>query len=156
MQYYLDFMCPLGPMTAAEEDGALIALDFGLKPPFGAQRKETPLLLETKKQIEEYFAGSRRAFTLTLAPRGTDFQKRVWQALQTIPYGETRSYRQIAAQAGSPQAMRAVGGANHANPISIIIPCHRVIGADGSMTGYGGGLDKKEALLRLEREGAPA
>lgn len=156
MQYYLDFMSPLGPMTAVQEDGALVLLDFGLHQPAGAQRKETDLLKETKKQITEYFGGSRRLFSLPLKPMGSDFQLKVWQALQTIPYGETRSYRDIALQVGSPKGMRAVGGANHRNPISIVIPCHRVIGADGSLTGYGGGLDKKEALLKLEQENSQA
>lgn len=156
MQYYLDLMSPLGPMTAVQEDGALVLLDFGLHQPAGAQRKETDLLKETKKQIAEYFGGSRRLFSLPLKPMGSEFQLKVWQALQTIPYGETRSYRDIALQVGSPKGMRAVGGANHRNAISIVIPCHRVIGADGSLTGYGGGLDKKEALLKLEQENSQA
>ncbi len=101
-------------------------------------------------QLREYFAGTRRTFSLHLHPKGTDFQKSVWQALQRIPYGETRSYADLAAAIGRPTAVRAVGLANGANPLPIVIPCHRVIGKDGSLTGYGGGLAVKEALLRLE------
>ncbi len=105
---------------------------------------------EAKQQLKEYFAGERRAFDLPLDIYGTDFQQAVWNALMTIPYGETRSYRDIADQVGSPKAVRAVGGANHQNPLSIIIPCHRVIGASGALVGYGGGLDCKRYLLKLE------
>ena len=100
----------------------------------------------------EYFAGKRQQFDLPLRPEGTPFRQQVWQALLSIPYGQTRSYRDIAASVGAPRAVRAVGGANHHNPISIIIPCHRVIGADGSLRGYGGGTAIKTALLALERE----
>ena len=101
-------------------------------------------------QLEEYFAGTRREFDLELSPHGTEFQMQVWSALRTIGYGETRSYGQLAAQVGRPKASRAVGLANGRNPISIIVPCHRVIGADGSLTGYGGGLENKKILLDLE------
>lgn len=152
MDYYMVISTPLGPMTAVERDGSLIHLDFGQLAPQGASLSQSPLLLSTAGQITEYFAGTRRTFDLPLAPLGTDFQKKVWSALATIPYGETRSYRDIAIQIGHPKAFRAVGGANHNNPISIITPCHRVIGASGSLTGYGGGLDKKEALLSIEQE----
>jgi methylated-DNA-[protein]-cysteine S-methyltransferase len=110
------------------------------------------LLVETEHQFREYFEGKRRTFSLTLHFRGTAFQKRVWQALQTIPYGETRSYGQIAAQIGRASAARAVGAANGRNPISIIAPCHRVVGSDGKLTGFAGGLDIKERLLALEAE----
>ena len=150
MEHYVWISTPMGTMTAVEEDGALIRLDFGKNEPEGAEYGETDLLKETLRQMGEYFSGTRREFTLPLAPRGTAFQMKVWNALSAIPYGQTRSYRDIALHAGSPSATRAVGGANHRNPISIIIPCHRVIGANGSLTGYGGGLDKKEALLALE------
>jgi len=105
---------------------------------------------EAERQLGEYFAGERRTFQLELRPQGTAFQRAVWQALETIPYGETRSYGAIAAQIGRPRACRAVGMANHCNPISIMIPCHRVVGASGRLTGYGGGLERKEYLLRLE------
>ena len=102
------------------------------------------------RQLDEYFAGRRQRFELPLAPRGTAFQQAVWQALQRIPYGQTSSYSALAAQIGRPRAVRAVGAANGANPIALIIPCHRVIGRDGSLTGYAGGLARKALLLRLE------
>lgn len=151
MTQTLYFESPLGLMMAQEQDGAIIALDFIKSPQPDDAAAQTPLLLEAKKQVLEYFAGHRRYFDLPLAPRGTPFQQKVWQALRAIPYGQTRSYGQIASQVGNPRAGRAVGGANHRNPISLIQPCHRVIGANGRLTGYGGGLDKKEALLALER-----
>lgn len=134
-----------------EEEGALTGLYFGrLSRP--GEEGPTALLEETARQLREYFAGQRREFSLPLSPRGTAFQRQVWEALCTIPYGETRSYGEIARQIGSPKACRAVGMANHRNPISIVIPCHRVVGAHGTLTGYGGGLAAKEFLLRLERE----
>lgn len=105
---------------------------------------------EATRQLDAYFTGSRRQFTLSLDLRGTDFQRRVWQLLCQIPYGETRSYGEIARSLGSPGASRAVGRANGTNPVAIVVPCHRVIGADGSLTGYGGGLARKQALLDLE------
>lgn len=104
------------------------------------------------KQLREYFEGKRRDFNLPLEPQGTAFQKKVWAALSEIPYGETRSYKDIAERVGSPKGFRAVGGANHNNPISIIIPCHRVIAAGGGLGGYGGGLETKTLLLELERK----
>lgn len=110
------------------------------------------------RQLDEFFEGSRTRFELLLAPAGTPFQRRVWDALRRIPYGETMSYRALAARIGKPRAVRAVGGANGRNPIAIVIPCHRVIGADGRLVGYGGGLDRKRALLELETRttgGAP-
>ncbi|EPJ76445.1 MULTISPECIES: methylated-DNA--[protein]-cysteine S-methyltransferase [Pseudomonas] len=109
-----------------------------------------PLLKETERQLLEYFAGQRRRFELELDFAGTDFQIRVWHALLTIPFGETRSYRDIAVQIGQPTAVRAVGAANGRNPISIIAPCHRVIGSSGSLTGFAGGLAAKQLLLSLE------
>lgn len=112
---------------------------------------ETPLLRQAASQLDEYFQGRRRVFDLPLAPQGTVFEQDVWKALQTIPYGETRSYADIARQVGSPSACRAVGRANGWNPISIIIPCHRVIGANGKLTGYAGGLTIKQYLLELEQ-----
>jgi methylated-DNA-[protein]-cysteine S-methyltransferase len=110
-----------------------------------------PTLRVAESQLGEYFRGERRRFDLPLAFAGTDFQKRVWQALLTIPYGETRSYGEIACQIGAPKAVRAVGAANGRNPISIVAPCHRVIGASGSLTGFAGGLEAKRFLLALER-----
>lgn len=141
---------PIGTLTLAEEDGALTKLLFEECEPSG---ERTALLNEAARQLEEYFAGRRRAFELPLNPAGTPFQKKVWKALRDIPYGETRSYGDIARAVDSPKAFRAVGMANHNNPVSIIIPCHRVIGSDGSLTGYGGGLDKKIYLLQLEGVG---
>ena len=116
--------------------------------------EETPLLAEARRQLTEYAQGKRREFSLPLSLHGTPFQKKIWAALQTIPYGETRTYGQIAAQTGNPKASRAVGMANHNNPVAIIVPCHRVIGAGGKLTGYAGGLDKKERLLELEMIGS--
>lgn len=112
---------------------------------------ETPLIKEAKRQLTEYFQGKRKDFDLPLETKGTAFQKSVWEALRIIPYGETWSYKQVAEAVNSPKAYRAVGMANNKNPISIIIPCHRVIGANGKMVGYGGGLHIKEYLLNLER-----
>ena len=112
----------------------------------------TPLLAECARQLDAYFAGQLTAFDLPLHMAGTPFRMKVWQALCAIPYGETRSYGDLARMIGQPGASRAVGGANHHNPICIIVPCHRVIGADGSLTGYGEGLDMKEYLLELERK----
>ena len=111
------------------------------------------LTLQAARELDEYFAGTRRDFTVPLDMRGTGFQKRAWQALCGIPYGETRSYGQQAAMLGNPQAGRAVGLANGSNPVSIIVPCHRVVGSNGKLTGYGGGLHRKQALLDLERAG---
>ena len=115
-----------------------------------AEDSSHPVLVETERQLKEYFAGQRKAFTLKLDLEGTDFQRKVWNALLTIPFGETRSYGQIAKQIGSPRAVRAVGAANGRNPVSIIAPCHRVIGSTGALTGFGGGLDCKARLLALE------
>ncbi|WP_434672790.1 methylated-DNA--[protein]-cysteine S-methyltransferase [Pseudomonas sp. R1-15] len=114
------------------------------------QDSDHPTLKETERQLLEYFSGQRRRFELELDFAGTDFQERVWQALLTIPFGETRSYRDIAIQIGQPTATRAVGAANGRNPISIIAPCHRVIGTSGSLTGFAGGLAAKQFLLSLE------
>lgn len=114
--------------------------------------EETVLIKRAFDQLQEYFAGSRQTFDLPLSDEtGTEFQKSVWQALLAIPYGETRSYKQVAEFIGNPKAVRAVGMANNRNPISIFVPCHRVIGADGKLVGYGGGLDIKEKLLHLEK-----
>jgi len=104
-----------------------------------------------KRQLEEYFAGKRTTFDVSLAPEGAPFEREVWRALEEIPYGETVSYGEIARRVGQPTAARAVGTANGHNPIAVIVPCHRVIGADGSLTGYGGGLERKRLLLELER-----
>jgi methylated-DNA-[protein]-cysteine S-methyltransferase len=115
-----------------------------------SENKKHPVLQETEKQLTEYFAGKRNRFSVKLDPKGTVFQNKVWKALLTIPFGETRSYGQIASQIGNAKAVRAVGAANGKNPISIIVPCHRVIGASGHLTGFAGGLGTKEHLLTLE------
>ena len=123
-------------------------------PPSEYSRKETPLHRKAAEQLREYFDGKRKVFDLPLAPVGTEFQMRCWDALLEVPYGETRSYGDIARAAGSPKGFRAVGMANNRNPIAIIIPCHRIIGSDGKLVGYGGGLDIKVFLLELERKNA--
>lgn len=121
-----------------------------VKPRGDVESPRHPVLVETERQLREYFAGRRQAFDLTIDFVGTPFQRRVWNALLTIPFGETRSYGQIAKQVGRPSASRAVGAANGRNPVSIVAPCHRVIASTGALTGFGGGLDVKERLLRLE------
>lgn len=140
---------PVGRLRIAHDDVGLTRVDFtdaALRPP------ATPLLQEATRQLEAYFASRLTAFDLPLHLQGTPFQLRCWQALTTIPYGETISYGEQAKRTGSAKAVRAVGGANHRNPVSIIVPCHRVIGADGSLTGYGGGLAVKRWLLAHEQE----
>lgn len=144
------YQTQLGEITMAENGEALTALLFGSRPPQGAGMEETPLLKKTHGQLEEYLAGERRRFELPLAPGGTPFEREVWEKLLEIPYGETCTYGEIAARLGRPGASRAVGMANHRNPIAIIIPCHRVIGKNGALTGYAGGLKIKERLLSLE------
>jgi methylated-DNA-[protein]-cysteine S-methyltransferase len=147
---------PVGSLSLVATDRALVALVWRReghgRVPFDSAVDNSghPVLRETLRQLREYFAGTRRAFDLALEFRGTEFQRRVWSALLTSPYGETRTYRQIAEQIGSPTAVRAVGAANGRNPISIIAPCHRVIGMNGDLTGFGGGLDAKAHLLALE------
>lgn len=141
---------PVGPLTLEEKGGKLSGVFFGEKN--GSERNQnSEVLKEAQKQLTEYFQGKRSRFDLPLQLEGTSFRKQVWQALQQIPYGQTISYGQLAKKIGNPRAVRAVGGANHHNPISIIIPCHRVIGADGGLTGYGGGLEIKRFLLELEK-----
>lgn len=142
------YRSPLGLIELREENGYITGLNFSDESECGSS---SPLLLEAELQLDEYFAGIRRDFELPIKLSGTDFQKKVWSALCTIPYGETRSYGEIAVLSGSPKAARAVGMANNKNPVSIIVPCHRVIGADGNMVGYGGGIDKKVFLLELEK-----
>lgn len=142
---------PIGKIGIAEEDGALTRLSFLTEPPAGTALEETPLIARCKAELGEYFAGQRKDFDLPLCPKGTDFQQRVWAALREIPYGETRTYGEIAAAVGNPKAARAVGMANNRNPIAVIVPCHRVVGSGGKLVGYAGGLDKKEFLLELER-----
>lgn len=138
-------------MGLAGENGALIQIYLPNQPTPRIAEHETPVLSEGRRQLAEYFAGKRRIFDLPLDLRGTEFRKKVWGALLGIPYGETITYGELARQVGNAKAVRAVGQANHHNPISIIVPCHRVVGAGGALTGYGGGLALKEKLLELER-----
>lgn len=142
---------PIGLLTIEETDGAITALRFGgetVSPP------PTPLLQRAAQQLTEYFAARRRRFDLPLRPQGTAFQQAAWSALCDIPYGQTRTYAQQAAAIGNPKACRAVGMANHCNPLPLFIPCHRVIGAGGKLTGYAGGLAVKRFLLELEQASA--
>ena len=149
--FFYDY--PIGGIGIAQCSDAISRVSFcgGKKGFDGYTVVETPLIKKAASQLAEYFAGRRRKFDLPLSPEGTEFQRSVWQALQSIPFGETRSYGNIAAQIGNPKACRAVGMANNRNPIVIIIPCHRVIGQDGSLTGYGGGIDIKQYLLDMEK-----
>lgn len=137
---------PLGRMYFSGDDRYITGLSFGEV----SDENPSPVLWEGERQLAEYFAGKRTAFDLPLQPEGTDFQKSVWQALTEIPYGETATYGEIAAKIGNPKACRAVGMANNRNPIAVIVPCHRVVGAKGDLTGYAAGLDKKDFLLKLE------
>lgn len=142
---------PAGRIGIAEEDGSLTRVTFCTEPPAGAALEETPLIARCKAELDAFFAGERKEFDLPLHLKGTAFQQKVWAALLEIPYGETRTYGEIAAAIGSPKAARAVGMANNRNPVSILVPCHRVIGSNGKLVGYGGGLDKKAFLLELEQ-----
>jgi methylated-DNA-[protein]-cysteine S-methyltransferase len=151
-KYLLNVETSIGRIGLVE-NGAAISNVFlrSEKAPPDMKEHATPLLRRAAKQLKEYLSGQRICFDLPLQPEGTEFQRAVWKALQLIPYGETRSYRDIAEQINHPKACRAVGMANNRNPIAIIIPCHRVIGADGSLVGYGGGLKLKQQLLNLEK-----
>lgn len=153
MTFFWCYDSPFGDYTAAEDGTGICALYFGRRPVSGEWvQKETPLLKKAARQMEEYFSGSRKQFELPLSLAGTPFQLADWAALQTIPYGQTRYYQQIAEQLGNPKACRAVGLANNRNPVAVIVPCHRVLGKDGKLVGYAGGLSIKEGLLKLERE----
>lgn len=151
---------PVGTLTLIASDQGLAAILWENDLPTRVRLEpripipDHPILIQTKQQLKEYFAGQRSSFSLPLHFTGTDFQKKVWHALLTIPFGETRSYSQIAQQIGAPKAMRAVGAANGKNPISIIAPCHRVIGSTGKLTGFAGGLKAKAYLLGIEKEAA--
>ena len=144
-----EYLSPIGPLWLCSDADAVTGLHFTRQD--GQAGELLPLHQAAAEQLEAYFAGKRTAFSLPLRPAGTAFQLAVWQALREIPYGETRSYGEIAAAVGNPKAARAVGMANNRNPISILIPCHRVMGADGKLAGYAGGIEKKEFLLHLEK-----
>ena len=158
MSAYCFVGSPIGRLMLCSDGAALTGLYMepsGDQPSPEAWREdpEVPPLREAAKQLDEYFSGKRRQFELPLQLRGTEFQRRVWNALTKIPFGETRSYSHLARDIGNPSACRAVGLANGRNPIAVIVPCHRVIGADGSLTGFGGGLPRKQWLLRHEGSG---
>lgn len=145
------YRSPIGVIEIAGTDQGLAALNFVRRGPRGEFRPALELE-QALAQIDEYFCGKRKKFTLALSLEGTEFQKKAWQQLLRIPYGKTATYAEVAAAIGRPEAVRAVGQANHRNPISIIIPCHRVIGSDGRLVGYGGGLWRKEWLLAHEQK----
>ena len=151
MNYRCEIKTDLGTMTLIETENKISHISFSIMEKLlEIPIKKTMLLEKAEQQILEYFEGKRQNFSLPIAPEGTAYQKKVWKALQNIPYGQTRSYGEIAKEIGQCHAVRAVGNANHNNPIAIVIPCHRVIGANGKLTGYYSGIDKKEFLLKLE------
>lgn len=149
MKYGYLYKTPVGELWIYEEEGCVTNLTTNRLA--GFEESETSLLKEVARQLDEYFAKKRTVFDLPLKPKGTDFQKQVWEALIAIPSGETRTYKEIAVSIGNPKASRAVGMANNRNPIMIVIPCHRVIGANGKLVGYAGGLEMKQTLLFMER-----
>ncbi|MHC1772783.1 MAG: methylated-DNA--[protein]-cysteine S-methyltransferase [Flexilinea sp.] len=155
MLYSYFYETPVGQIQITENGAAIISINFPGESCYpDAQNYETDLLRKTAGQLKEFFEGRRKEFDLPLAPAGTPFMEKVWDQLQKINYGETCSYKDIAGAIENPKAVRAVGMANHRNPIPIIIPCHRVIGANGSLVGYGGGLPMKKFLLDLEKSNA--
>ena len=157
LPFYYHYDTPIGLVRIEETGDALTGLYLYQKHSFPLEEhtqyyRETVLIAEAHRQLLDYFKGQRKIFQLPLRPEGTPFQQKVWDALCQIPYGQTKSYSEIAALCGNPKACRAVGGACHNNPLLILIPCHRVLGKNGSLTGFGGGLSVKEYLLRLEKE----
>jgi len=153
---YARLASPLGPLFACARKGAITGLWFegGPHPPTRGpdwrHAPQDPALRQLARELDEYFAGTRRVFEVAVAPDGTPFQQAVWAALRTVPWGATASYGAIATAIGRPRAVRATGAANGRNPVAIVIPCHRIVGADGSLTGYAGGVARKEWLLMLE------
>jgi methylated-DNA-[protein]-cysteine S-methyltransferase len=154
--FYKTMKSPVGELKLVASDKGLAAILWEKESPRSvrlapvSEDENHPVLLEAERQLKDYFSGKRKSFSLTLDFKGTEFQRKVWSALLTIPFGETRSYGQIAKQINSPKAVRAVGAANGRNPIPIIAPCHRVIGSTGKLVGFGGGLETKASLLALE------
>lgn len=144
----------IGTVTIAQDEAGICDVHLGAAEELPGEwlRRKTPLLQKAGEQLHEYLRGERRDFTLPLSYGGTPFQREVWDALQKIPYGETRTYGELAASIGRPKACRAVGAANHVNRLVILIPCHRVVGANGALVGYGGGLENKRKLLELEQK----
>ncbi|WP_373929896.1 methylated-DNA--[protein]-cysteine S-methyltransferase [Vibrio cyclitrophicus] len=147
--YKMLYNAPIGKMVIISNGDAIIEIDHLNTEPEQTENPDS-LCLETARQLDEYFAGQRTSFDLPLEPKGTDFQRKAWVALTSIPYGETISYGEQAKRMDNPKAVRAVGGANGKNPFSIVVPCHRVIGANGTLTGYTGGMNRKEWLLSFE------
>jgi methylated-DNA-[protein]-cysteine S-methyltransferase len=146
------YECDMGKIGIAERDGRITNLYFESDElPQDMQICETPILIEASQQLKDYLAGKLKEFTLPLEPAGTPFMKQVWKCLCEIPYGKTATYKELAVKIGAPKAARAVGLSNNRNPIPIFIPCHRVIGSDGSLTGYRGGLELKQKLIDLEK-----
>ena len=160
--YFDRITSPLGPMLLATDGVALTGAWFDgqrYPPSIDAswqRRRDLPVLHRAAAMLAEYFAGTRAQFDIALLPPGTSFQRAVWDQIFAVPYGETIAYRDLAARVGRPAAVRAAGAATGRNPLSIFVPCHRIVGADGALTGYAGGLDRKRALLALEREGVIA
>lgn len=151
MKYCTVYDAPFGKLYIAAENNKIVTVSFFEPENFRVADNKSPVLQEACRQLAEYFAGKRKKFDLPLAPQGTDFRKNVWAALQDVCYGQTASYAEIAAKIGKPKAVRAVGQANHFNPIVIVIPCHRIIGKNGKLVGYGGGAEIKTFLLDLEK-----
>jgi methylated-DNA-[protein]-cysteine S-methyltransferase len=156
---YKIMVSPIGKLKLVASDKALVAILWEKDGPRWVRLSEMvaddrhPVLVETERQLNEYFSGKRKTFSIALDMRGTHFQKNVWESLLAIPFGETRSYAQLAKHLGNPRATRAVGAANGRNPISIIVPCHRVVGSSGKLTGFAGGLEAKAKLISLEKCG---
>jgi methylated-DNA-[protein]-cysteine S-methyltransferase len=153
MTFSTKYSSPVGPLTLEGDDHSLTRLGFGAP---AAGQGDAAAVAAAVIQLEQYFAGERTEFELELALGGTPFEQRVWQEVRAIPYGETATYAEVARRIGSPSACRAVGRANGRNPIAVIVPCHRVVGSDGSLTGYAGGIEMKRALLELEQRGVHA
>src|SRR5882724_10372224 len=160
--FYKEMKSPVGKLKLVANSKALVAVLWEQERPNRVKLDtmnldpQQPILIEAERQLSEYFAGKRIQFDLPLQPDGSEFQKKVWQALREIPFGQTRSYLDLAKAVGSSKAARAVGAANGKNPLSIIVPCHRVVGADGSLTGFAGGVETKAALLALENRSTEA
>ena len=149
MFYRTCYNSPIGELYITADDEALLSVSFSAETI--KNNLQNKIIKDTIKQLDEYFLGRRKNFDLPICPKGSDFQKLVWSELLKIPYGELKTYKDIAISIGNPNASRAVGNANNKNPIAIIIPCHRVIGSNGNLTGYAGGLDKKQKLIKFEK-----
>lgn len=156
-KFYTTYTSPLGVMTLQANDDGMLGAWFETQTTqpenLGEYVEDHPILGDVITQLDEYFSGQRKIFNIPLSANGTEFQIKVWQALTTIPYGQTWSYQDLANAIGNPKAVRAVGLANGKNPVSIVVPCHRVIGKNGKLTGYAGGVERKAQLLELERRG---